>query len=171
MAFARLMMWVTRFLALSLPIMVLGIWLLWDRIAPTAAQMSGLALDPASIGWSARIGAAGLMMLGAGLQAFGLWCLSHTFQEAASERALSETAIAGFQRFSWIVLVMVPVGIAIRAGVIAIVSAADSVPGGFLPITFGTGELQALFIGALLVFVAQVFRQGQAAQQENQAFI
>lgn len=165
------MRWVTVFLAAALPILVFGIWLFWDNVAPPAAQMAGLALDPASIGWKARASAAGLMMVGAGLQTLGLLCLSQTFQEAAKARALSDTAIAGFQRFSWIVLAMVPVGIAIRSGVIAIVSAADSVPGGFLPITIGTGELQALFIGALLVFVAQVFRQGQAAQQENEAFI
>lgn len=162
---------VTRAGAVLLPACVIGLWVFWDALAPKAAMLAGLPLDPASIGVGARLAGAAVMLLGALLQSYGLWCLSKTFDEAAQQRALSDAAIAGFQRFSWIVLAMVPIGVLIRAGVIAIVSAADSMPGGFLPLTFGTAEVQGAFIGLLLVFVARVFRQGQAAEIENQAFL
>lgn len=171
MKFAHTMAWVTKFCAAALPLSVIVIWMFWDVLGPKAAALSGYALDPASIGALPRLGAAALMLLGAGLQSYGLLCLAKTFEQAASGQALSDTAIAGFQRFSWIVLAMVPLGVAIRAGVIAIVSGHDSIPGGFLPITFGSGELRTFFIGLLLVFVAQVFRQGQAAEIENKSFI
>lgn len=52
-----------------------------------------------------------------------------------------------------------------------IYSVSDPGMDGQLSFQFGTGELAALFIGLLFVFVAHVFAAGHSAADENESFL
>lgn len=165
--FAKFLEVLTRFAAIALPIIAAGIWLFWDDLAPLA----GSGLEVTSLSASGRLAGFGLSLGAALLQAYGLLGLSRTFAEGAAGRALSAASVSGFRRFAWVTLWMVPARVVLTTAITTLVSMNDSVPGGSVALYFGSSEVSAVFIGLLLVFTAQVFAQGQAAQAENEAFL
>lgn len=167
MRFAQILGLLTRLAAFSLPLIVAGIWLFWDQLAPLA----GSGLEVTSLSVPGRIAGFGLSLCAALLQAYGLIGLSRTFTQGAAGRALSAASVAGFRRFAWVTLWMVPIRVIVATGITTLISMSDSVPGGSLSLKFGSQEVGAAFIGLLLVFTAQVFAQGHAAQAENEAFL
>ncbi|MEO1241751.1 MAG: hypothetical protein AAFX54_07560 [Pseudomonadota bacterium] len=169
--FAALLAQLTLAAAAALPVIAALIWIFWDALAPLAAAQIGSPYDLTALGAGGRFAGFGVMLVGAALQAYGLLGLRRTFLEASRDRALSTAAVNGFRRFAIISLVMVFIGIVQRAALIIIFSLSDPAHQGALSIQFGTPELKALFMGLLLVFVAQVFAQGKKAQDENAAFL
>lgn len=169
--FAAILNRVTLVAAFALPCMAAAIWLFWDTLAPMAAPAAAAGLDVTSIGISGRLGGFALSLTGALVQAYGLLGLAQTFEEGATGQALSARSVAGFQRFAWVTLLMVPLRIVLATGTALVISMTDSVPGNSLSLRLGTPELGALFMGLALVFAAQVFAQGHAADAENQAFL
>lgn len=157
----------TRLAAFAMPLVAAGIWLFWDDLAPLAQT----GLDVTAMGPGARAAGFALALGAALLHAYGLLGLSQTFAEGAAGRALSAKSVAGFRRFAWIALLLVPIRVALYSANVMLVTMSDSVPGTQLAIKLGTPEISAFFTALLLVFTAQVFAQGHALQQENEAFI
>lgn len=165
--FARGLSILARLAAAALPLFAAAIWLFWDDLAPLA----GTGLDTASIGLAGRFTGFSLAFIAALIQSYGLLGLAQTFDEGAKGRALSARAVAGFRRFAWTALLLVPIRIALYTANTLIVTMSDTVPGNQLSIKLGTPELSAFFTALLLVFTAQVFAQGHAAKEENEAFL
>ncbi len=157
--------------AAALPLMALAIWFFWDQLAPHAVGNLQYAFDVTNIGVGARLSGFTLSLAGAVIQAYGLLGLRQTFLEAAEGRSLSARAVKGFRRFAWVTLAMVFVGIIQHTGLIVILSLSEPGREGTLSFQFGTNEIKALYIGALLVFVAHVFAEGKQAKEENEAFL
>lgn len=105
------------------------------------------------------------------MRAFGLLGLHRTFAEATSNRPLSERAVVGFRHFARVELLRVPIRIVQFAGFGDVISLADNVEGGSVPIRFGSPEIGAFFIALLLVFAAEVFAEGRHAADENASFL
>ncbi|TQV84652.1 DUF2975 domain-containing protein [Exilibacterium tricleocarpae] len=162
---------ITLLAAIALPLSAAAIWLFWTKLAPFAAGNLGYAFDLTHLGVGARLAGFALALLGAVVQAYGLLGLRQTFQEAVAGRSLSARAVNGFRRFAWVTLAMVFIGIVQRTGWIVIFSLSDPTHQGTLDIRLGSEELQALFMGLLLVFVAHVFAEGKQAKDENAAFL
>ncbi|WP_299324489.1 hypothetical protein [Parasphingopyxis sp.] len=169
--FASLLALATLAGAIALPVLTIIIWLFWDYFAPTAAANLGQGFDLSTLGVGARMAGFAVSMVGAAIWSYGLLSLRRTFAEAADGRPLSLAAVRGFRRFAWVAFLMVFVGIVQNTLYIMIYSISDPNRDGQLSIHFGSGELGALFIGLLFVFVAHVFATGQRAVDENAAFL
>jgi len=167
---AHIMARLTIAAAFALPLIQVIVWLFWDTLAAqspvavTGLDVTALDLKGRIIGFSAGL-AVSLV------QAYGLLGLSKTFAEGARGDALSVRAITGFKRFAWTALALVPAKVITQTLNILLVSISDPQSPGQLSIQFGSGDLSAAFMAILLVFVAHVFTQGHAAQEENKAFI
>jgi hypothetical protein len=170
-AWPRLMAMAALAGAFALPVMTVIVWAAWDVLAPLAARDLRFAFDLAALSPAGRGLGFALSLLSAGIWSWGLLGLHRTFREAAAGRALSIRAVDGFGRFAWVSLVMVFVGIAQRTGLIVIFSVSDPSVPGQLSITVGTPEIARFFQALLLVFVAQVFREGQRLREENEGFL
>ena len=144
---------------------------IWLFFIDWAAAANGFRVQPQSFSIDLRLVGAFVALMGGLVRAFGLLGLRRTFTEAASDRPLSEYAVVGFRRFARVELLMVPVGVVQLAAFGYLVSLADSVDGGSVPIRFGTPELGAFFIALLLVFAAEVFAEGRRAADENASFL
>lgn len=145
--------------------------IIWLFFIDWAAAANGFRVQPQSFSMDLRLAGAFIALVGGIVRAFGLLGLLQTFTEAASDRPLSERAVVGFRRFARMELLMVPIGIVQLAAFGYVVSLADNVEGGSVPIRFGTPELGAFFIALLLVFAAEVFAQGKRAADENASFL
>ncbi|WP_428409681.1 hypothetical protein [Hyphococcus sp.] len=167
----RLLAGLTLAASIALPLAAMGVWLFWDQLAPASNDPALPYYDPAALGAGARLAGFALFLTGALTQAYGLLGLRQTFLEAAAGRALSLLSVYGFRRFAWVSLFMAAFAIVQRTGLIALLSASDPTKQNALSIQIGTPELKAIFMGLLLVFVAQVFAQAKAAKDENDAFV
>ena len=161
----------TLLAAIALPVSAAVIWLFWHRLAGIALTDLRMSYDVTGLSAGARFIGFVLYFVGAALQAFGLLGVRQTFLEAAQGRAYSARAIDGFTRFAWVAVAMVLVGIAQETGLILILSISDPNKMGALSIQFGSKDVQALFMGLLLVFVARVFNEGKRAKDENAMFL
>lgn len=157
--------------AVLLPMSAIGIWLYWDQLAPLAAGNLNDEFDLQALSTLERMAGFSVSIAGAMIQAYGYLGLRQTFREAAVGRALSELSIRGFRRFAWITLISVLVGVIQRTLWIVIFSISDATQDDRIDIQLGSGELKALFVGLLLVFVAHVFVEGKRAKDENDSFI
>lgn len=169
--FARLLSFFTLLAAIAMPLTAVGIWLYWDHLAPIAAGNLSEAFNLHGLSTMERLAGFSISMVGALIQAYGYLGLRQTFREAAVGRALSALAIRGFRRFAWITLISVLIGVIQRTLWIVIFSISDATQDGRIDIQLGSGELKALFVGLLLVFVAHVFVEGKRAKDENESFI
>ena len=156
-----------RMAAVAMPVIAALIWFFWDDLAPLA----GTGLDVTALDTPGRLLGFLLSLVGALIQSYGLLGLAKTFQEGARGDALSQTAVAGFRRFAWTVLLLVPVRALTYTLTVLLVTMRDAIPGNQLAIKVGTPELSGLFMGLILVFLAHVFAEGHAAQEENKAFL
>lgn len=143
----------------------------WLFFIEWAAAAVGFRVQPQSFSIDLKLAGASIALLGGLIRAFGLVGLRRTFVEAASDRPLSERAVIGFRRFARVELLMVPVRIVQLAAFGYVVSLADGVEGGSIPISLGTQDVGAFFIALLLVFAAEVFAEGRLAVEENASFL
>lgn len=118
-----------------------------------------------------RLVGAAVTLAGGALRAWGLAGLRRTFLEAAAGMPLSARAVLGFRRFARVELVLVPLGVVSHSLSMMIVTWFQPPGQRALPIAIGTPELVAAFLGLLLVFVAEVFAEGQRAADENAGFL
>ncbi len=167
----RLLAGLTLAAAIALPLATMGVWLFWDQLAPASPDPALRYYDPTALGIGGRLAGFALFLTGALIQAYGLLGLRRTFLEAAAGRAFSLSSVYGFRRFAWVSLFMAAFAIVQRTGLIVLLSVSDPARQNALSIQFGTPELKAMFMGLLLVFVAQVFAEGKAAKDENDAFV
>lgn len=169
--FASVLSVVTLIGAILVPLTSVVIWLFWEQLAPLAARNLPVAFDLTTLSTGSKLAGFALTFAGGIIQAYGLLGLRTTFSEAAGGNPLSDSAIRGFRRFAWVILVMVFVGIVQQTGLIVIFSLSDPAHQGMLSIQLGSNELKSLFIGLLLVFVAHIFTEGKRAKDENEAFL
>ncbi len=167
----RLLAGFTLAAAIALPLASAAIWLFWDQLAPYSTDPAARYYDATSLGAAGRISGFALFFTGALIQAYGLLGLRRTFLEAAAGRTFSLASVYGFRRFARISLFMAAFGVIQRTGLILILSMSDPARQNALSIQIGTPELKAMFMGVLLVFVAQIFAQAKAAKDENDAFV
>ncbi|MEM6852568.1 MAG: hypothetical protein AAF527_12620 [Pseudomonadota bacterium] len=157
--------------AIALPIWAVALWVFWDPISAAAAAGAQLPYDPSAVGLSGRVAGCLVWLLGAAIQAYGLLGLRRTFAEAQAGRPLSSLSLKGFQRFAWASVASAAYGVAQHTALILILSVSDPATPGAVSIQFGSHQAQALFIGLLMVFVAEVFAEGKRAADETAAFI
>ena len=157
--------------ALLIPLFSVSVLIFWEFYVTASLSPQVAQFDLLNMSFGVKIAVFALSLVGALLQAYGLLGLRNTFLEAAENRALSAKAVGGFRRFAWLTLAMVFYGIFHHSALIVVLSLADPFSPGQLSISLGSNEAKALFLGLLLVFVAQVFAQGREAVEENQAFV
>jgi len=168
---AKFLSHVTLIAAFALPIAATVIWIFWTDLAHLAAGNISSVYSLGDLSAISRFAGFILFFTIALIQSYGLLGLHHTFTEALEGRAFSERALSGFQRFAWISMISIFLGIIQRTGLILILSISDPTKQGALSIQFGSAEIKALFGGLLLVFVTHVFADGKHAKDENEGFL
>ncbi|MEM6682350.1 MAG: hypothetical protein AAF607_08915 [Pseudomonadota bacterium] len=153
-----------------MPIIAVTTWLFWDTLAPQT-PVAATGLDVTALDLTGRVIGFSVSMVLALIHSYGLLGLAQTFAQGALGNALSAQSIAGFKRFTWTALALVPAKIAQQTFLILLVSLSDTASPGQIAVRIGSPEISAGFTAILLVFVAQVFVQGHAAEEENKAFL
>jgi len=169
--YANIFAKVTLLGALIFPLLSFVVWGFWDQFSALIFRDMNYAFDLNLLTATDRLLGFGVSIIGALIQSYGLLGLRETFLQAANGQALSSQAINGFRRFAWVTLIMVFLSIIQRAAYVAIFSTSDPAFQGMLEIQLGSPELNGLFMGFLLVFVALVFDEGKKTKEENDAFL
>ncbi len=168
--FAQVMVWITSFAAVALPVLTIMIWIYIKDLGVSSGTVRP-QYDLTSLSLTARLLGFVICFIGAGIMTYGLLALRRTFQEAAAGRGLSLTAVVNFRRFALVTLVTAFYGI-LQNTLLSIVFTMGR-PGQEtqLSIMLGTPEVKALFTALLFVFVAHIFAAGRKAEEENAQFL
>ena len=166
-ALARVMAFVALAGAAVTPLMLAVLWLALDDaalFATVGASGIGVPASPdvtPSLSGAARV-AGWLITTALSLpMMIALWCVAHTFREAAQGRPFSPRAVASFRRFALASLVAA-VGRVVQTPILsAAVTALSPTIQGQLMVTVGSHEIGALFGAFLLLTLAHVFAEGR----------
>jgi len=169
--FANALAQLTLMAAIIFPLISVVTWVFWSHFAPIVSDNIENVFDLGSLTTGEQMIGFTISIIGAVIQSYGLMGLRQTFQQAAKGNAMSEKAISGFRRFAWVTLTLVFIGIIQKAGFILLFSLSDPAHPARLHFEIGSAESKSLFLGLLLVFVAQVFAEGKRAKDENETFL
>lgn len=104
-------------------------------------------------------------------QLYGLSNLRKTFMAASRAEWFSPEAVAGFRRFAWSAVWLVPVAIVEQSFTLAYVSWLDPDQQNILAINVGSKDVRSLVLAVLFLFVAQIFSIGQRVDEDARSIL
>jgi hypothetical protein len=153
-------------LCLSIPLAAAYPWLF-----ATAQVAEGYQVDSSLLIGMPQIVMSLAMLPLLAIQLYGLFNLKRTFVAAARAEWFSPEAVAGFRRFAWSTVWLVPVTIIQQSVLLAYVSWLDPAKQNILAINIESKDVRALIVALLFLFVAQIFSIGQRVDEDARSIL
>ena len=152
---------------LLIPLTLAALWWQLDWLIANAPEFQQLPIDPTRIGLGVKLLGFGVSMVSSSFILYGLHRLRIVFQLFASGETFSRETASGIRAFA----LMVVVGAIVRpfaTALLTVLLTMGNQPGSrMLSLGFGSGELQAIFVGLVFFAIAHVMAEGQRIADEN----
>ena len=168
---STVLQWACNLYLVLAPVLVVGLWLNFERFGPQVEALRNLPIQPEYVGplnlWLAFL----LSAIPVGLVMVGVWRLRQLFGLYRTGVLFSAQSAGYLHAFATLLFISGLVSPFTRA-LTSVVLTMGNPPGQrTLAFTLGSTDFSKLFIAGVLLAIAWILREGYRLAQENEAFV
>ncbi|MCP4330347.1 MAG: DUF2975 domain-containing protein [Alphaproteobacteria bacterium] len=154
-----------------LPVLLAALWLFAPEIFWNTPELQMVRRSDPDLPLGLRVAAAAVTLAAAGPLLFGLDQLRRLFTLYCTGKVFVAEGARRLRAFAWAVILMAVVQ-PVAGAALTVLLTLDNPPGQrMLSISFGSGEIQTLFVGLLFLVVATIMGEATRIADENAEFV
>ena len=164
---SRIMRALSTFMAIFIPILILAVWLNFERVAPSWPEVSQLPLRFENLNGLILSIAFSVNMAHAGILLYGVVRLRRLFGLYSEGKIFTGENIRCLRSFAWAVLIYAVLTPVMGTLLSVILTFNNPVGERALAISISSNDIQLMFIGAVFLVIAWIMVEGRKLAEEN----